>query len=274
MSTTVLVALIASLCSMLVAVGNLYWTTRQNTKERREAAQAELDRYREPLLSAADEIGNRIDVIRNEYFFIYLDTDRHEHAILSTLYRFAQYFAWTEILYGHSGHLRLAASKRTATVSETLARIASTLADDRYDRTDRRDCTTSQLGIWREEQRAIGELMRGCNTVPECIGYSAFVDIYQDRYAKWFAAFASQLEFAFRPRPAAKANGSDRLDQLQGLLAKLLVELDVGRVLVEFDANGKVTKPRWAQPGRYPSVRPVKEIISARNHASPPSTTD
>lgn len=273
MSASVAVALIASLGSVLIAVGNLYWTARQRKAEQREAAQAELDRYREPLLSAVDQLGNRIDNIRNASFFWYLETDRREHALISTLYRFAQYFAWTEIIYGGSGHLRFAANKSTRTVSDTLSRITSTLADDRYDRTDPRDFTTSQLMIWREEQRAIGELMRQRGSVPGCVGYSSFANNYQDRYSKWFAGFEPQLKYMFATRSGGKDRGSERIDQLQGLMAQLLVELDTRRAIAEFDTEGKVTKPRWAQPCRYPSVRSVEEVISQRTSATPSGAT-
>ena len=237
----------------------------QRNEERREAAQAELDRYREPLLSAVDQLGSRIDVIRNEYFFIYLDTSRHEHALLSTLFRFAQYYAWTEILYGQSGHLRFAVNRNTRTVSATLNRITSTLADDRYDRADPQNCTTSKLAVWREEQRAIGELMRERADLAGIIGYSTFVSNYQDQYARWFATFADQLECVFRPQGTGKASGSQRLDQVQGLLAKLLVELDIGRALAEFDSDGAVAKPRWARPCRYPAVDTIKDFALEGN---------
>jgi hypothetical protein len=274
MNTTVLVALIASLASVFIAVGNIYWTARQKKEERQATVRAELDRYRQPLLSAVYEIGNRIDIIRNHGFFFYLGMeDRHEQALLSTLFRFAQYFAWTEILYGHSGYLLFAANKDTRAISDTLGWIASTLADDRYDRMVPGDFTTSQLMIWREEQRAIGELMRQGSNVPACVGYSSFVNNYEDHYAKWFATFASQLERTFSPQRTEKTHGSQMLDQLQGLMAKLFVELDTGKALTEFGADGKVTKPRWAQPGRYPRLRSVDEVISQRNSAARPGPT-
>lgn len=270
METAVLVALIASLGSVFVAIGNIYWTAHQTRTERHAAVQAELDLYREPLLSAVDQVGNRLDIIRNEDFFFYLETDRREHALLSTLFRLAQYFAWTEILYGRSGHLHFAADGNTRAVSQTLELITSTFADDRYDRIEPRDFTSSQLAIWREEQRAIGELMIQGSNPPACIGYGSFANNYEDAYSQWFVTFASQMEAMFRTRPTQEVRGSERLDQMQGLMAKLLVELDSTRVLTELDTNGLIVKPRWARPDRYPSVRSVTQLVSNRNSATQP----
>ena len=46
--------------------------------------------------------------------------------------------------------------------------------------------------FWREEQRAVAELMYQ-GEPPRVIGYATFVGQYPDRFATWFDAFAADL---------------------------------------------------------------------------------
>lgn len=100
----VVLALIASLTSLGVAVVSV-WMQQRGTREarehaRRSEAKVVLDRYRGPLLAAAWELGDRIDNIRHDRFLDYLDEDSGLaiQAELTTLFRFAQYFGWREVL--------------------------------------------------------------------------------------------------------------------------------------------------------------------------------
>jgi hypothetical protein len=94
---------------------------------------------------------------------------RERAALLGTLFRFAQFFGWTEIIYAYSGRLRFESDADTVEVANKLRAIARTLAVDRLDRTDLADFTSTRLMIWREEQRAIGELMRIDGDPPRCV---------------------------------------------------------------------------------------------------------
>jgi hypothetical protein len=49
---------------------------------------------------------------------------------------------------------------------------------------------------------------------------------------------------------------SERLNLLQGVLAKLLMELDIDKSVVKIK-DEKVEEPRWVQPDRYPTPHPV-----------------
>jgi hypothetical protein len=157
----VLAALIAGVAGFVLATYKILSDRREKSQERRRSARAELDRYREPLLSAVDELGNRIDNIRKKEFLHYdLDTERAQSALRSTSFRIAQYFAWTEILFGASGQHRFAADKRTRAVNAKLGWVGATFAKDSLDRKNRGQAASSRLMLWREEQRAIGEQMR------------------------------------------------------------------------------------------------------------------
>ena len=106
-------------------------------------------------------------------------------ARLSTLFRFAQYFAWTEIVYGFADRLRFETDEATKAVVKALEDIGWTLAADEFDRVDPDDFTTSRWMLWREEQRAIGELMRQDGDEVGCISFATFASIYEERFARW-----------------------------------------------------------------------------------------
>jgi hypothetical protein len=235
-------ALVAGVVSLLVTFGKIAWDARRRKQEQRLAAREKLDRYRAPLLAAVDDLGRRVNNVRNDGFLAYFDVeDMRDTALLSTLFRVAQYLGWVEIIYGHSDRLRFESDKATKAVTDTLGDIGWILAADEFDRANENDFTTSRLVLWREEQRAIGELMRHEGNDPRCIGFATFVDDYESRFSRWFATFASQLK-------DGSVSGTNRLAELHRVLARLIRQLDVDRVLVELDKTGKVTWPRWAQP--------------------------
>jgi len=197
------------------------------------------------MLAAVDDLGRRINNIRHDNFLSYLSVeDRSDEAVLSTLFRFAQYLGWTEIVDGYADRLRFEDNEATKEVADSIGDIAWILSADRFDRTDEADFRTSQLMLWREEQRAIGELMRSTDGTP--LGFNSFSEKYDTEkcgsgFAKWFCSFAAQLRNESAPR-------TDRLTELQQVLAWLAQQLDADHVLVKREDNGKVVEPRWAQP--------------------------
>jgi hypothetical protein len=242
----VIAAVVAGIVSLAVTFGKIALDARHAKEERRLAARERLDTYRAPLLAAVDDLGRRVNNIRKDGFLAYLDMDdRRDMAIQATLFRLAQYLGWTEIIYGSSDRLRFESDKATRAVRDTLVDIAWILASDKLDRTDEDDLTTSQLMLWREEQRAIGELMRQAGDEFRCIGFSSFADNYKDRFSRWFDTFASQLQ-------NKSASSADRLGELQRVLARLACQLDVDGELVQLDGSKRITEPRWAQPSNLP----------------------
>ena len=193
MEPAVLAAMITALVSFILAVGKIVWDWREKRHERRMVAREKLDRYRAPLLAAVDDLGRRINNIRNDGFLAYIESnDRRTTAVLSTLFRFAQYLGWTEIIYGYADRLRFESDETTRVVTKTLGDIGWILATDEFDRSDEDDFRTSRLMLWREEQRAIGELMRQGTNEPTCIGFNSFVDNYEKPLRKmvcdlWFS---------------------------------------------------------------------------------------
>jgi hypothetical protein len=224
MDTAIVVALISLVSSIGVAVWTAIWTARQQREaaesERRLSAAEELRRHREPLVDAANELGSRIDNIREEGFLTYLRPEygRRDVAVQSTLYRFAKYFRTVEALYEGGNPLRFERAEETRAVADVLAAIGRTFASDDYDRTN--GFESSRLMIWREEQRAFGDSVRNTAGDAVCVGFTEFVTRYDKGADKWFAKFASDLEHP-------DTSESERLAELQSHLAALVRLLDV-----------------------------------------------
>jgi len=77
METPVLVALIAAVASLIAALGKIIYDVWEKRREGRLAEEVELKRYRGMLLNAADDLGNRIDNIRNKEFSVYFSSDEN-----------------------------------------------------------------------------------------------------------------------------------------------------------------------------------------------------
>lgn len=117
----------------------------------------------------------------------------------------------------------------TRVVNELLGRIRRVFASDQID--------GDRLMVWREEQRAIGELMHaaeGYDSV-HVIGFSTFLDQHSSRFAPWLSSFERDIQ-------ARGTVQSPRLAELQELLGRLVAELKKGRSTSADDAAGSA---RW-----------------------------
>jgi hypothetical protein len=209
----VVVALIAAVSSLALGVFNAYSARRERDRERRIEAKAELARYRRPLLEAAADLGARIDNVQHGEFDVYfVAEDRREIAIMSTLYRFARYFATLEVLRSQLTFLEFESASETKEVAALIVRIEGALSSDGF----------KGLMLWREEQRAIGEaaLDRDEEGDLSAIGFATFVQEFNRREARWLARFRSELE------QDGVAAGSKRLTRVQSHLQELVRKLD------------------------------------------------
>jgi hypothetical protein len=138
---------------------------RAKAEQRALDAQQALELFRLPLRYAAEDLGHRISNIRTKGFLGYVTVEnrRTETAVLGTAYRFARFFATLEMLYDRAEFLRLerrSAGDSSESVVGTLTEIGRTFASDKLDRADEHDFRSSRFMIWREEQRAMGEIAR------------------------------------------------------------------------------------------------------------------
>ena len=167
--------------------------THASPEERRLAARERLDAYRAPLLSAVDDLGRRINNVRNDSFLAYSEVEsRRELAKVSFAFRVAQYFGWVEIIYGYADRLRFENDETTKKVAATIGDIGWIFSFDEYDRVDQDDFTSSQLMLWREQQRAVGELMVRDGEKEAGLGFASFAVNYDRLFRRWLDDFAAQ----------------------------------------------------------------------------------
>lgn len=201
------------------------------------------DRYREPLLLAANDLGGRIDNIRTGGLLGLMGmSDRRDALILrGTAFRVAQYFAIVESLYPKLGSTLAKGDTETQEIAGILGRIGRTFATDSLDQSG---SDGPCFMLWREEQRAIGGLMlaqmlsQPTEGQLSCLGYASFLDRYDRDFEPWLGAFVEDLQL---PGVVSSA----RFAALQKLLASLVVRLDTKRAFVEFDGAGRVVGPSW-----------------------------
>jgi hypothetical protein len=212
--------------------GEFYARLQDELQQRRDqeskAARLEevVGRYRDPLLSAAFELQSRIYNFVRRGFAGYLrlgDEDEKRYAVNSTLFVIAQYLAWTEALRRGVQFLDLGDVERSRKLAEHVENIRAAFSTDTKLR--------GPFRIFRNEQRAIGELMLEPTTadqlgdVPwQCIGFAAFCSrLEQDQtFASWFA----RLDRDIRTFSSSKESGHGRLTALQNSLMDLVDFLD------------------------------------------------
>jgi hypothetical protein len=181
--------------------------------DRRAEVEKVLARYSEPLLAAAFDLQSRIYNILDQSFLVVYgpSNERHEEAILSTLYRIGQYLAWTEILRRDILFLDFRQPEKTRTVANLISRIAHTFATDRYGH---------ELMLWSEEQRGIGErLIERVDGSKSCIGYAAFRQQYAEDFRPWLGRVELELTRGIH-------EGYGRLRELRDRLRELVQVLD------------------------------------------------
>ena len=174
-----------------------------------------LSRYREPLAAAAFDLQSRCyNILRLDFLGKFGDGhERHPDALRTTVFRFAQYFGWAEILRRDIQFLSFPEAEDTRRVAQLQSAITRCVASSHED---------APLMIWADEQRAIGERM----IVHEhgqvlCMGYARFCDEYDARFAPLCTRLLDDLP---DPRSAG------RLRDVQHLLCDLVETLDPRRV--------------------------------------------
>jgi hypothetical protein len=219
MDAAVVIALIALAGSIFSTLASVFGAP---VFQARREAQAVLARHREPLLAAAYELQSRLhNILCNRFVENYVLATRagkQDAALESTLYVFAQFFGWREIIRREIQFLRFPEDQETREVSRILRDIGETFLTDRYGR---------QFMIWRVEQRGLGERMIVyTNGTPTCMGYATFVD-EQGMMKEW-------LEPLERDLRDIGQDGSERLKKLQHLLLELVQRLDKDRTRYPF----------------------------------------
>ena len=226
MNPSVLAALIAVVGVVLGAVLGVYGQLLlQRVRDRREA-QALLARYREPLLSAVIDLQYRLYNILCDGFLWRLvrnnEGERRAIAIDSTLYNFAQYFGWREVLRREAQFLDFDQDGETHDTNELLRRVTSRFSDQKPPGDE-------SFRLFKAEQRGIGELMltpTGDRLM--CIGFAEFQERRHGRLAGWLDKLQGDLEAC----STVEHPRNERLLDVQNLLVDLAESLDQRRVRI------------------------------------------
>ncbi len=180
-----------------------------------------MGQVRDPLLWAAFDLQSRVyNIVAQRFLRVYQQSGAAEHkayAQRNTLFLFAQYFAWVEIIRRSVHFLDLGSAKENREIVNHLSGVSSILTSGSF--------PDLSFLVFRGDQRAIGEIMIESRS-PEglgCMGYAAFcanLDT-EDAFADWFKTLMRDIDELVAdetPRP--------RLITLQHRLIDLINFLD------------------------------------------------
>jgi len=198
----------------------------QATKE--QLVEELMSRYREPLLRAAFDLQSRIYNIIEQRFMVRYGVDGRVHeqryARDNTVFLFAEYFGWVEILRRDVQFLDLGDVERNHLLVQRLEGIGDTFAASDPDIVD------PSFRILRGQQRALGELMIPSRADVDtgsrryCVGYAAFRGHLDDdpAFADWFRPLCEDVSALVDE----ETRGFPRLIRLQHALLDLIEFLD------------------------------------------------
>jgi hypothetical protein len=211
MDTAVVIALIALAGSLVSTIVTVFGAP---ALQARHDAKKVLDNYREPLIAASFELQSRLyNILRLSFVEKYIkaeETSKRDSALESTLYVFAQFFGWLEIIRREVQYLRFSRNRKTREIGQLIRDIGETFLSDAYG---------LQFMIWRVEQRGIGERMvESADSQMKCLGYASFIE-KRSTMEEWLAPLGNDLE-------NLQVGGGQRLTELQHMLVKLVRQLD------------------------------------------------
>jgi hypothetical protein len=220
MNTAVLIALIALAGSVLSTIVTVFGAP---AFQARRDAKKTLDNYRDPLVAASYELQSRLyNILQLKFVEKYISdeaTGKRNSAIESTLYVFAQFFGWREIIRRDVQYLRLSRDRRIREIGQLLRNISEAFLSDKYG---------PQFMIWRIEQRGIGERMiESVDDKISCLGYASFIE-RRPTMEEWLTPLEHDLEHL-------QEGGRKRLTELQHMLVQLVRKLDDQRKRYPFE---------------------------------------
>jgi hypothetical protein len=220
MSAAAIIALIALAGSVISSAIAVFGASAVQS---RSAAKRRLDDYREPLLAACYELQARLyNIVRLSFIEKYVigeQAGKRDAAVDTTLYVFAQYFGWYEILRREVQYLRFPRNSQTKKTALFLRNIEEAFLSDSFG---------NQCMIWRVEQRGLGERMIEYNDHKAfCMGYASF------RAQR--ASMEEWLDDLERDLTSLDDGGRERLTVLQHLLLDAVRQLDTKDRRYPFD---------------------------------------
>jgi hypothetical protein len=153
-------------------------------KEKEDRIREEIAQWANPILGAVNDLERRLNNILNEYGYLALDKNyrdkinpnwsvTYEYFMLSTIYFFAQYFAWIQMLQEKLSFELFQSEQTENEFFIAVNAVSSALGS--FPHPALKDCSGGDRQVFRLQQRAIGELLilRDSNP-PRCISYPDF----------------------------------------------------------------------------------------------------
>lgn len=250
MKPEVVTAIIAAIVAIISAIISIYGQIRvtqlsDRLAKRREAESREtqtaalMSKYRDPLLRSAIDLQSRLFNIRQNRVLQNFDQrclSEQDYLINNTLYVFAEYFGWVEILRREIQFLDLGDLELNRRLSELFVNITKAFGTSQFNGKD------STFQLFNGEQRAIGEIMMKPRSVDqmlgyECIGYAAFVQKMSDPdFARWFIKLKEDLDVIIKESKI----GGERLVLIHSRLIDLIDFLDPHCVRIPLKFRTKI----------------------------------
>ncbi len=244
--TTIIAAIVAVISAIISIYGQIRVTQLSDRlAKRREAESREtqtaflMSKYRDPLLRSAIDLQSRLFNIRQNRVLQNFDQrclSEQDYLINNTLYVFAEYFGWVEILRREIQFLDLGDLELNRRLSELFVNITKAFGTSQFNGKD------STFQLFNGEQRAIGEIMMKPRSVDqmlgyECIGYAAFVQKMSDPdFARWFIKLKEDLDVIIKESKI----GGERLVMIHSRLIDLIDFLDPHCVRIPLKFRTKI----------------------------------
>jgi hypothetical protein len=263
--TAVVVALIALAGTAANAGIALYGRLHESQMTARREAEANLSKYREPLIEAAFDLQSRLYNILHaknrflrEYYFSDVAAER-EYAVRHTVYVVAQYLGWAEILRQEVQLLTFPDARDTQAVAELQEEIRYRFSTDRAD-------FGRPFRVWRGDQHAIGEVMivRDGDRPLRCLGYASFLACTDTSFRRWF----SQLE---EDVATIAEQPNERLLELQHWLVDLIMQLGRQRHTSGWGGRSEEGALLRFTPERLTKLDRTQTLLEVRDEGQAPA---
>lgn len=204
---------------------------RQDTiRHKQEERQDLMNHIRDPLLWAAFDLQSRIyNIVGQNFLNAYLlrgSEEERAYARRNTVFVFAQYLGWQEIVRRSVQFLDLGSQQDNLKLINCFSKAAGILSSDSFPGLSSNSFPDSIFRVFRGDQRAIGEIMVIVQPSGElaCIGYAEFcAKMDADAaFAQWFTHLVASIELLASVEDASHP----RLVALQHNLVELINLLD------------------------------------------------
>ena len=170
------VAVISLIATISLGILGFLVTRQKELWERRTEAQKLIEKYRDPLLLASQDLQSRLYNIldRDIRAWIKGSPEQTENLHLYTAFLMGQFLSWTYILRHETRFLKFTTDEKHKSSADLLANIREVLSTETGDSKD------VPFRLWRGQQVALGEVMtKSDGSQLCCLGYAEFCQKYK-----------------------------------------------------------------------------------------------